>query len=121
MAVPAFVPPTGPSWANTSLETDARVLTAGLGDGYQQFTADGINTVRDTWTLQWDGAPSSDVTWIYAFLTLMGGWQVFQWTPPGETAPKLWRCAKFGKQPTGPATWSITATFVQQFDIASLT
>lgn len=121
MAVPVFNPPVGPSFQNTKVDTDARTLTAALGDGYQQVTADGINTIRDTWTAQWDGCPTTDMQAIIGFFVLMGGWQVFEWTAPGETTPKLWRCAKWGKQPTGPATWSVTATIIQQFDTVSLT
>jgi phage-related protein len=121
MAVPIFSPPCGPSTQSTSLETDARILTAQFGDGYQQVTSDGINTTRDTWTAQWDGLPTSDQQAIYNFFQSMGGWQVFQWTAPGDDTPKLWRCAKYGKNPTGPQSWSVTATIIQTFDITALT
>lgn len=120
MAVPVFNPPCGPSTQSTTQTTAARVLTAAFGDGYQQVTSDGINTTRDTWQAQWDGVPTADMQSIINFFATQGGWNVFQWTAPGETTPKLWRCATWGKNPTGPQTWSVTATIIQTFDITSL-
>ncbi len=120
MAVPVFAPSIGPSTQNTSRTVAARTLTAALGDGYQQVTSDGINNLRATWTLEWDGMSKAEMQAIDAFFVAQAGYLVFQWTAPGDTAPKLWRCAQFGSQPTGPQSWTYTATLIQQFDITSL-
>lgn len=119
MTVAIFTPPCGPSTASTSSTSQARVLTAQLGDGYQQITADGINTIRDTWTLQWDGLPTADMTTLISFFKSQLGYLAFQWQAPGDTYPVLWRCAKWGRNPTGPQTWTVTATFTQSFDFTS--
>lgn len=120
MTVPVFSPPCGPSTSSTTSTSTARVLTAQLGDGYQMITSDGINTVRDQWTLQWDGLPTTDMSTIIAFFAAQLGYIAFQWQAPGDAAPKLWRCTKWGRNPTGPQTWTVTATLDQSFDITSL-
>jgi phage-related protein len=121
MAVAVFTPPCGPSTSGTSSASEARVLTAQLGDGYQQITSDGINTIRETLTLNWDGLPKADMQTLDNFMASQLGYLAFQYTAPGAAVPKLWRCAKWGKTPTGPASWSFQATLIQSFDVTTLT
>lgn len=120
MAVAVFNPSIGPSTDSTTSTSKARTLTAQLGDGYTQVTSDGINTVQETWTLQWDACSNTEMNELTTFFEAQLGYLNFQWTAPGRPLAKLWRCATWGRNPVGPASWTVTATFVQSFDITTL-
>lgn len=97
---------------STSGTTEYRVRTASFGDGYRQEVADGINSYRDTWSLEFRDS-SEVLTQIKAFLDRHLGYKAFTWTPPlGE--PSLFKVKSRGLKPLGNGVYSITATFEQE-------
>lgn len=101
-----------------------RLLMAQYGDGYAQFTPDGINVNTDKWDLIFvplqDGVPSGTTyyTSLITFYNNVGVTQWFYWTPLGETTPKKWRITKDTYKPTplSASAWQIAFSVFQCFD-----
>jgi phage-related protein len=93
------------------------VLETKFGDGYRQRAADGINNVEQSWSLTWEHLTETEKETIEAFLLARGGWESFDWTPPGAASASRWTCPKWGFTDTGAAYWTCTATFRKEFDL----
>lgn len=65
----------------SELTEKPRVVSAKFGDGYEQRSPDGINTILETWVLKFDRS-GADIDAIRAFLKARGGYQAFQWANP---------------------------------------
>lgn len=100
-----------------SRKQEARVLKAQFGDGYAQRASDGINNVVATYDLTWEDISRDDAKTLDDFLTARGGYESFDWTPPGEASPKKWTCAQWSVDHRNPVLDTVTATFVQCFDL----
>jgi phage-related protein len=59
-----------------------KVLTASFGDGYEQRIADGINSVKESYTLTFKTRPKEDIDDIVAFLDNQKGVSNFTLTLP---------------------------------------
>jgi len=59
-----------------------RVLTANFGDGYEQRVADGINTLNETYTLNFAKRAKADIDDIVDFLDTQKGVSKFILTLP---------------------------------------
>lgn len=68
-------------------------LMVQFGDGYEQAAPNGINTVKDQFTLQWNALDQSDYLMLKAFHREQGSSGVFTWAAPGE-ATKKWSIIK---------------------------
>lgn len=90
-----------------------RVRKSAFGDGYEQRSADGINTIKRVWSLRFTKA-SADIAEVDAFLSSMGGVTSFDWTPPTGTAGK-WLCEEWSEGLDGFNKNIITATFIEVF------
>ena len=89
----------------------SRFLRAQFGDGYEQTTGDGINSVRQEWSLQFAGNGVEDA---YQFLKAKAGWQSFQWkSPDGELL--YFRDGDINRTFHGTRVVSFTTTFTQVF------
>lgn len=100
---------------SASRASKPRVLRADFGDGYSQRAADGINAVRDTYTVSWENITRTEANTADAFLRARGGWDAFYWTPPGGTQ-KTWTCEDWKVTHTTATLDSLSATFVEVFD-----
>jgi phage-related protein len=96
-----------------SVDYEFSVITAGLGDGYEQEAAQGINNVRQVWTLSFDG-DAARVKAITDFVLRHQGFKHFLWTPPGETAPLKFK-AKTPKRTLNGGYQTLSLTFRQHF------
>lgn len=105
-----------PSYGSQT-DTAATVLEAGFGDGYTQRMAEGINSVRDTWTLVWDNLSNEIINEIRDFLRAQKGVTAFNWTPPLETTSRKWTCKSWGVSPTGYNSSTLRAVFREEFDL----
>lgn len=118
MAV-SFTWPTGlpgPADDNYSWSEEPRVRLAQFGDGYEQRTADGLNTRPRKLTVDWPNLVLADKDTILNFLRARNGVDAFFWTPPGEsTAIKVKAPTWTVKRTSGPY-WSISVTFQEVFD-----
>lgn len=113
MALP-FPLAIGPT-QSASRSSATRVLRADFGDGYSQRAADGINSVRDTYTLSWEGLTRTDATTCDTFLRNRGGYEAFLWTPPGGSEKK-WVCSEWQVRHATATLEHLSATFVEVFD-----
>lgn len=69
-----------------------RVRRAQFGDGYEQTTADGINSFVDAWqNVGWDNLSSTELDTARSMLEGVGGTDYIRWTPPGEVAEKRFK------------------------------
>jgi phage-related protein len=109
--------PNFPPHKGTSRSIEPRILRAEFGDGYSQRLAGGLNAVIDEWQVSWVNLPVADADTIDDFLRQKKGVESFQWTPPRETAAKLFTCAKWSREPSLPGADTISATFRQEFDL----
>jgi phage-related protein len=99
-----------PSLGFTS-ESSPRINVASFGDGYTQRVADGINNMKQTWSLQFQSNSIATATAIEAFLVLRGGTTSFTWTPPGESTEIRVICEKWTKTYESSISRNISATF----------
>jgi phage-related protein len=112
-----FPAPYGPTFGGSSKKTSARVRKTDFGDGYGQRVTDGLNALRDEWSVSWDALTESEAATMDAFLRARLGTQFFLWAPPGETLAKKWICAEWTVSPVDAGAYSLSATFTQVFDL----
>ena len=93
-----------------------RVRVAQFGDGYQQRSADGINTDAATWNLTFSNRSDSEASAIKTFLAARAGLEAFDWTPPGGLSALKWICSTWQSTPVNFGATTITATFTQVFE-----
>jgi phage-related protein len=113
----ATLPNIRPDYANTSRKNEPRVLWNSFGDGYSQRAADGINNDPAEWTLGWIGRPLADINTLDDFFKARKGFEAFDWTPERETTSKKFVCKTWNRSFVWNGNDSITATFIQVFDI----
>lgn len=92
-----------------------RVLSGQFGDGYEQRTADGINTQPEEWALTFTAQTVTERNAILAFFRARAGVEWFNWTSPFGTTGR-WVCSEWTGSPTNAVANSITAKFTQKFD-----
>jgi phage-related protein len=111
--------PNHPVHYGSKPKTEMKVLEADFGDGYTQRVADGLNSIKETWTVDWKNIEKVDAFEIVNFLKARKGFEAFYWTPPGELSARLWTCKTFdGPTPTeGNYLYNVGATFREEFDI----
>lgn len=118
MALPIFTPPVLPS-AGLANEPKINLFKAEFGDGYTQASPAGLNHIRDTAELKFELLTSLQAAGLVAFLRERGGYKPFLWTLPDEATPKRWICAKWKHVRDEEGRSTITATFEQDFGLAS--
>ena len=103
--------------SGSTLELQPRVIVTQFGDGYEQRADDGLNPVKQVWSLVFDGVEVSIADEIQQFLQPGLARVVFDWTPPrGSTALK-WKCTSF-RRALGATVGEhdLSATFEQVFE-----
>ena len=93
-----------------------RVTATKFGDGYEQRTANGINTMPRKYDLIFENKPNDVADALEAFLTARGGLESFDWMPPRETQHGRFVCRGWDVTPTSPRTRSITCSFEEVFE-----
>lgn len=119
MALQTF--PTGDTYSptvGTGYTKSFRSLSAEFGEGYEQITADGVNTVKQKWPITWRNIPTTTATTIKDFLDLRGVNEAFLWTPPLGTEIKV-RMREGYKEnfPQSLNNSNISVTFEEVFDL----
>jgi phage-related protein len=84
MASPTFDPPKPPQ-IGTSRGLDQAVDQADFGDGYDQTTASGLNSFRDTVPLVWNAVTVADAELIEVFYRQVGKTDPFWYALPGRS------------------------------------
>jgi phage-related protein len=92
-----------------------RVRVAQFGDGYEQRSADGINTRAQMWSLQFANRTDTETGNIITFLENRNGVEAFDWTPPNGSAIKV-VCREWSKTAVRYNLNNVAATFQQVFE-----
>lgn len=101
---------------NKQQHTKPKVSAVKFGDGYEQRTAIGLNTMPRTWQLEFTNKPVVVADAIEQFLRDREAVQAFDWTPPhGESG--RWVCREWSATPTSPKHRSIACTFDEVFEV----
>jgi phage-related protein len=92
-----------------------RVRQVSFGDGYEQRTADGINTIRALWSLSFNTRTDAERDAILGFFEARAGIEAFDWTPPTGSAGKF-VCREWTTSLERFGINNITVTFEQVFE-----
>ena len=87
-----------------------------FGDGYEQRQGNGINTLRQMWTVAFTKRDLSEINAIETFFQTQAGVQYFYWTPPRQSTQLKFICKEWQRTIEAGAVDTITATFTQVFD-----
>lgn len=101
---------------NASRATEPRVKAVRFGDGYEQRQADGINTIREQWSLTFSNRDLAEADAIDAFLTAQAGVENFDWIPPRESVAKKFICRAWQRTPVTGVIDTISATFERVYE-----
>lgn len=118
MALVTFAPTENPS-SPIEVTVTPRVRVAEFGDGYNQRTGDGINTMRENVNLRWDSIRSSVADTIITFFEARAGVELFYYTIPGSVTQKKYRCVSWGRQRNEANLDTVTARLIQEFDVGA--
>jgi len=100
----------------TSKSSAPAVRTIQFGSGYQQRATFGINQNPKVYGLTFE-VSEVDADTIEAFLDARGGVENFNFTPPGESASAKFICGEWQKTIPYLNRATVTATFVQVFEV----
>lgn len=93
-----------------------KVTMATFGDGYSQRLSFGLNPLAKEWDLTFTNQDLTTAAEIISFLETRNGVDMFTWTPPESTEVKV-ICQEWNEQYASPISRTITAKFVQVFDL----
>lgn len=86
-----------------------------FGDGYEQRAEDGINSLKEIWTLQFLNREEAEAILIDTFFAERKGATYFEWTTPTGVAGKF-ICRTWTYDLGRGNMVTINATFEQVFD-----
>jgi phage-related protein len=114
MAYPTFYPPFAPL-APLEDQVTPRRITAQFGDGYTQFTADGLNPEVSNPQLVWEPLTATQGFAMEAFFEANAGLP-FYYALATDGVTKAWTASQW-QLTRGPTYYTMTATFAQQFPL----
>lgn len=100
--------------AGSSHECKPRVSVTKFGDGYEQRTPEGINTLPMQWSLTFS-REKTEALEILAFLRERGGSKSFNWTNPLEEAG-IYVCREWNPTQLRGGAIQIVCSFEQVFE-----
>jgi phage-related protein len=109
MALTTFVPTISPS-PGTQTEVQLALNKSEFGDGYTQAGPKGLNHIRHSVQLKWDGLTLVQLTSLRSFMEARGGYQSFYYQPPGFSSVLKWTCDAWSMSASSPYTFSSTLT-----------
>lgn len=96
--------------------TSARVLKTSFGDGYQQRTADGINTINKEVSLKYFGT-KTQIKVYTDYLESWAGATVFNYTLPEESTSEQWTCEEWSVTYTDDDNAILDMTIHKEYDL----
>lgn len=89
--MPTFSPPIAPS-TKSNETVNFRLLRNEFGEGYEQVTKDGLNSVRRAFSLTFEVLTDAEVDDIMEFfITTLDGSESFTYTVPGDSQARDYR------------------------------
>jgi phage-related protein len=106
-----------PSYSPT-LTPEFAVDTNQFGDGYELRRPAGLNSVTESWQLNWNALSLQEYELLHGFLVARKGVEAFRWQAPWDSVAKAWVCtALTAVRPIGPNLASIQATFKEDHNL----
>ncbi len=102
----------------SSRNVKSRFLRADLGDGYDQRSGDGIQTVKEEWNVEFVALDQTSANTLVAFFANLEGYQKFEWTPFRQSVAKKFICVEWSESFMGRSLTTVSASFTQVFDRA---
>lgn len=118
MPLTTFAPAVAPS-SPIDVSVQPRILVAQFGDGYEQRSGDGLNSMREQVTLRWDHIKTADADAILTFFESRAGHEAFYYTLPGGGTQKKYRCVSWQRTRLEASMDSVAARLVQVFDLGT--
>lgn len=105
---------------NTTKNTKPKTLMASFGDGYEQRIVDGINNLRQTFSVAFNNRTKEEIDDIIAFFDSKNGVTAFNYTYPdsnagGETTVKV-VCEDYNLNYINSEFYGCTATFRRVYE-----
>lgn len=100
----------------SSVETEPKVRRAEFGDGYIQRSPNGINSIRDKFTVMAKNVTPAQALEIIAFMKARKGCESFYWTPTDEVTPRKFICSKWDRDFADHEARTMKLTFEEVFD-----
>ena len=100
----------------SSRSVTPRFLMAPFGDGYSQRSGDGIQTIKEEWSVSFIAMDQTNADTLIAFFEDLEGYQNFTWIPFRQSVAKKFICTNWQESFPGNSLTNISATFVQVFD-----
>lgn len=116
--MPAALPLTAYISQASSASRNYRTLTIKYGNGYEQRAQDGINSIEDTWKVQWSNLSAANFATLTAAFDTAAGTDYFTWTAPGDSTSKKWvLTGQMSKTAKSGNLYEVAATLRQVFDL----
>lgn len=112
MPLETFSPSIAPS-PGTSHKPRVDVLAAEFGDGYSQAAPRGLNHIKQSISLRWDGLTDTQMVELRTFFEGRGGYRPFYYQPRGFATQLKWTCREWSISDAAP--WRLEAKFEQSF------
>jgi phage-related protein len=116
MALPTFNPSVAPS-PGTTRKPEISLNKSQFGDGYTQASPKGINHIRMTMELKWEGLTPAQVAELEAFFVERAGYKSFKYRHFSETVTRKWTCGEWSASFAAPCTFS--ASIREDFSLQS--
>lgn len=116
MPLTTFNPSIRPT-SGSQFAPKVNVLKAEFGDGYTQGAPNGLNHIKETISLKWDGLTEAQLIELRTVFEERGGYQPFYYQPRGFSSPLKWICEKWGFSDSAP--WRFDAKLEQHFTTES--
>jgi phage-related protein len=102
----------------TNIKEMAKTNAVAFGDGYEQVSPNGINSLPITVTVVHDNISDATVVAILTLLRARKGVTYFRWTPPvpGYNTERKFRCDQWNVQPLQYNANNLSADFREVFD-----
>ena len=89
------------------------ILRAEFSNGYTSAAPNGLNHIRQTVSLRWDGLTKAQYLEILFFFEERGGHKPFSYQPRGFAEPHKWTAPEWSGSDSSP--WVFEAQLVQWF------
>jgi phage-related protein len=112
MALATFAPSIAPS-PGTAHKPRVSLNKAEFGDGYTVASPRGLNHIKHTVALRWEGLTENQALELRTFFEGQGGYRPFYFQPRGFATPTKWTCSDWSFSDAAP--WRFEAQLEESF------
>lgn len=101
----------------TDMSEEPRIRKVQYGDGYSQRSNDGLNAVRQRWTVVWAGIKRTEAETLRLFFKGEKGTGIITWTPFDQSEELKFTAGAFRSTPASANTTDCSVILTQEFDL----